>query len=81
MNQKVLHRLGGDGFSSLKLAGTVERELIPCATSTNFPSAPGDWFLSGWYFLLSLLYALRISWSVADFETVVDHMTGGQGRR
>jgi len=72
LGQKGLHKLSRRRFSDLtcKVASIVKgREFIPCATSTNFSSAPGDWFLSGWYFLLSLLYALRISWSVADLDT------------
>lgn len=42
----------------------------PCATSTNLSSAPGSWFLSGWYLRLRRLYAFLMSCSDADLSTV-----------
>lgn len=42
---------------------------LPWAISTNFSSAPGSVFLSGWYCLLNRLYALRISCSDACLDT------------
>lgn len=44
----------------------------PRAICTNLSSASAALFLSGWYFLLSFLYALRMSFSVADLCTIVN---------
>ena len=49
-NQKALRKLSRRSFSGLKSRApfVIEQEfVVPCATSTNFSSAPGDWFLSG----------------------------------
>jgi hypothetical protein len=43
---------------------------IPRVISTNFPSAFGSLFRSGWYFLLSRLYAFLMSASDAERCTV-----------
>ena len=58
----------------------------PRAISTNFPSASGSLFLSGWNFLLSLLYAALISLSEADLWTVwqtwvIGLLSSGKGIR
>lgn len=71
LSQRGPRMLQGKKCEIAALQAERDRSInSPCATSTNLSSAPGSWFLSGWYLRLRRLYAFLMSCSDADLSTV-----------